>query len=81
MKFVVYKKGSGQLIGMYTKESSAKAQATRHNKKLFLALLSDTLKPWQAEREEEWAVCNWAEFEPIFFQWYAVHGNFDRGYL
>ena len=81
MRFVVYKKESGQLIGMYAKESSAKAQVTKHNKKLFWALLSDSLKPWQAEREEEWAVCNWTEYEPIFFQWYAVHGNFDRGYL
>jgi hypothetical protein len=81
MRFIVYKKGSGQLIGMYDKESSAKGQATRHNKKLVVALLSNALKPWQAEREEEWAVCNWAEYEPIFFQWYAVHANFDRGYL
>lgn len=81
MKFVVYKKSSGQLIGMYAKESSAKAQATRHNKKLVFALLSNSLKPWQAEREEEWAVCHWVEFEPIFFRWYTVHGRFDRGYL
>jgi hypothetical protein len=81
MRYVVYKKGSGQLIGMYDKESSAKGQATRHNKKLVVALLSNALKPWQAEREEEWAVCNGVEFEPIFFQWYAIHGQFDRGYL
>ena len=81
MRYVVYKKDSGQLIGMYNKESSAKGQATRHNKKLVIALLSNSLKPWQAEREEEWAVCHWVEYEPIFFQWYAVHGQFDRGYL
>jgi hypothetical protein len=81
MRYVVYKKDSGQLIGMYAKQSSAKAQATRHNKKLVMALLGNTLKPWQAEREEEWAVCHWVEYEPIFFRWYAVHANFDRGYL
>ena len=81
MRFVLYKKDSGQFLGMYAKESSAKAQATKHNRKLMMAILGDTLKPWQAEREEEWAVCDWQEFEPIFFQWYATHGHFDRGYL
>ena len=38
MRFVVYKKESGQLIGMYAKESSAKAQVTKHNKKLFFSV-------------------------------------------
>lgn len=81
MRFVLYKKHSGQFLGMYEKESSAKAQATKHNRKLMMAILGDTLQPWQAEREEEWAVCNWQEFETIFFRWYATHGHFDRGYL
>lgn len=81
MRFVLYKKHSGQFLGMYEKESSAKAQATKHNRKLMMAILGNTLQPWQAEREEEWAVCNWQEFESVFFRWYAVHGHFDRGYL
>lgn len=81
MRFVLYKKDSGQFLGMYAKESSAKAQATKHNRKLMMAILGDTLQPWQAEREEEWAVCNWQEFESVFFRWYATHGHFDRGYL
>lgn len=82
MKHVVYKKDSGELIGMYEKASSAKAQATKHNKKLMWALLTGTLKPYQAEQEEEWAVCNWAEYEPIFFRWYAICNRFGyRGYL
>ena len=82
MRFVVYKKDSGELIGMYEKIGSARAQATKHNKKLVFALLSNSLKPWQADQEEEWAVCNWQEYEAIFFRWYAVSNRFGyRGYL
>jgi hypothetical protein len=82
MKFIVYKKGSGELIGMYAKEGSARAQVTKHNKKLMLALLGNTLKPYQLEQEEEWSSCTWAEYESIFFQWYAISNRFGyRGYL
>ncbi len=82
MKHIVYKKDSGELIGMYDKPGSAKAQVTKHNKKLMWALLTNTLKPWQAEQEEEWATCTWAEYESIFFRWYAVSNRFGyRGYL
>lgn len=83
MRHVVYKKDSGQLIGMYDKAGSAKAQVTRHNKKLTWALLTNSLRPWQQEQEEEWAHCTWAEYEPIFFRWYGVggHQRFPRGVL
>ena len=82
MKYVVYKKDSGELIGMYQKESSAKAQATRHNKKLSMALLSNKLKEWEIDREEAWVVCSWVDYESDFFKWYAISNRFGyRGYL
>ena len=82
MKYVVYKKDSGELIGMYQKASSAKSRATRHNKKLSMALLTDQLKPWEILLEESWRVCSWVDYESIFFKWYAVSNQFGyRGYL
>jgi hypothetical protein len=45
-------------------------------------LLGNTLKPYQLEQEEEWSSCTWAEYESIFFQWYAISNRFGyRGYL
>jgi len=82
MKYIVYKKDSGELIGMYQKESSAKAQATRHNKKLTMALLTGALNPWQIAEEESWRWCTWADYESIFFNWYAISNRFGyRGHL
>jgi hypothetical protein len=80
--FVVHMKNSGELIGMYQKASSAKAQATRHNRKLTMALLSEQSTPWRLMSEESWAVCTWAEYESTFFKWYATSNRFGyRGYL
>lgn len=67
---------------MYQKESSAKAQATRHNRKLTMAVLGSTLHPVYLESEEAWRVCSWVNYEDIFFKWYAGSNRFGyRGYL
>ena len=81
MRFVVYHKETGELFGMYEKESSAKARCTKHNKKLVLAILSQTLRPYEEDREGEWVYCSWADYEPVFFRWYATTNHFGyRGH-
>lgn len=82
MKFVVYHKDTGELFGMYGKESSAKARCTRHNRLLMMAILSNKLRQWEQDREGEWAYCSWQDYEPIFFQWYAISNRFSyNGHL
>lgn len=65
MGWIVYSKKTNELLRYYDTESKARAQVTGHNKKAVWVMLSrpNSLK-------EEWAYCEWNEYEEIFKQYY-----------
>jgi 4-aminobutyrate aminotransferase-like enzyme len=67
MAFVVYSKNTGEIMRYYDCESKAQAQVTGHNHKAIMKALRGELY------QEEWAVCEWVDYEKVFAQHYAVN--------
>jgi hypothetical protein len=65
MGWIVYSKKNYELLRYYDTESKAQAQVTGHNKKAVWYMLS---RP--NSEKEEWACCEWNEYEEIFKQYY-----------
>ena len=65
MGWVVYSKKTNELLRYYDTESKAHAQVTGHNKKAVWTVLT---RPNSVK--EEWACCNWVEYEAMFNDYY-----------
>ena len=70
MGWVVYSEKSGEILRYYDTESKAQSQVTGHNKKLFWSRLQSTRGD---DYKEQWAHCNWQDYENIFKKYYEVH--------
>jgi hypothetical protein len=66
MGFVVYEKEDGRAVRYYKKESTAKAQVTKQNRRVTLALLKgEVIDDWNFIYLKEYAHCSWADFEAV----------------
>ena len=70
MGWVVYSEKSGEILRYYDIESKAQSQVTGHNKKLFWSRLQSTQ---DRDYKEQWAHCNWQDYENIFKNYYEVN--------
>ena len=68
--WVVYSEKSGEILRYYDVESKARSQVTGHNKKLFWSRLQSTRGH---DYKEQWAHCNWQDYENIFKKYYEVN--------
>jgi hypothetical protein len=65
MGWIVYSKKDLELLRYYDTRSKAQAQVTGHNKKAFWNVLTNSIGV-----KEEWACCEWNEYEAVFKQYY-----------
>lgn len=72
MGWVVYSKATNEMLRYYDTESKAQAQVTGHNKKAVWHMLT---RP--SSSKEEWACCEWLEYESVFQQYY----KHNRAYM
>lgn len=68
MGWVVYSKKNYELLRYYDTESKAQAQVTGHNRKALWSVLSRL-----NSEKEEWAYCEWAEYETEFKRYYELN--------
>ena len=68
MGWVVYSKKNNELLRYYDTESKAQTQVNRHNKQAVWHMLT---KPNSSK--EEWACCEWSEYETVFRHYYQDH--------
>ena len=66
--FVVYHVKTGKTVGVYDRESSAKAQVTRNNRELMMRLLTNNSRFnfWVDRGRNEWAYCSYEDYAPHF---------------
>ena len=67
MGFVVYSKKDGEMLRYYDNRSKAQTQVTGHNRRAII----DALKG--DEYVKEWDLCEWAEYEQVYAQYYNAH--------
>lgn len=72
MGWVVYSKSNNEMLRYYDTESKARAQVTGHNKKAVWHMLTR-----HNSAKEEWACCEWSEYESVFQQYY----KHNRAYM
>ena len=74
MGWIVYSKKNFELLRYYDTKSKAQAQVTGHNKKAVWHALS---RPNPDTHKEEWAYCEWHEYEAVFKEYY----EFNKAYM